>query len=110
VLTWYRENDKKPCDLPDWFFDTPEMPPFEAPAGAFFTEVVNEGTDAQGRVETVLQFSAHWVDGQLRPAHQGVFSSPVDVAMDSFWSSNEDYRQLETEWHIEYELRRRTRR
>lgn len=111
----------RPCDLPDWFWDVPEMPPFVPPMQVFWyqcgEQFVHEGS---GRTMTYMMRSEGWgefwtgSDAAPEP-HFMPFDAmefPVDGAYPpgavpaEFAEDNWRYQVARQEWEAEWRRRR----
>jgi len=107
----FSDKQRRPCDLPDWFWDTPEEPEFVPPAGICFTEVGEPTWDEQNRPIIPLSVSAYWLaDGTYWPKEQtSIAGHEGGDVLRTALTDNEQYRLAKVEWHVEYERRRRYR-
>lgn len=79
----------RPCDLPDWFWDTPELPPFEPPLQVFWyqcgEQFVQEKT---GQPKTYMTRSAgwgeYWTGSDLAPEIHYMPFDPQGFVVDGF--------------------------
>jgi hypothetical protein len=118
----YVATRSRPCDLPDWFWDTPEMPPFEPPLQVFWYQCGEQFVHGPtGQVMTHMIRSAgwgeYWTGADLAPEiHYMPFDSKAFVLEDAyapgtvpaeFAEDNWRYLVARQEWEAEWRRRRR---
>ena len=67
AIDTYLKGKLRPCDLPDWFWETPEMPPFIAPAGVR-GYYYGETEYRKGRVGTWISATVRRDGDEVNPA------------------------------------------
>jgi hypothetical protein len=117
LLERYHERAMKPCDLPDWFWDTDDEPQFEPPTGVASFEW-GEVVDGPSGPVTCIAESERWeqlMDGvhyygaepcchSLPGVHRAPEPLPAEYA-----ERNVRWRREREAWRQEWLSRRRTR-
>lgn len=116
----YHRERWSPGDLPDWFFDTEECPPFIPPTGVFRFEYGKSELDPRtGQPRTWIRHSGGWADqvGEPRPVHvpaderseavAGVFPEGEVPAVHA--EANLRYELAAQQWREEWRQRQRRR-
>lgn len=117
LLDRYHKRFWKPCDLPDWFWDTEEMPPFEPPTEcvAFWWGEIEE---ADGEARTWIECSASWGDSlggvRFNAASKRLSVVPgahreSDPLPEEFAELNARYERERHAWEREWKWRRQLR-
>lgn len=120
VLDLYRQENLPVSDLPDWFWDVPECPLFEAPPSLARYEYGEQTSDpnGSGRLGTWVRRTAIW----QQPMGDALFHDPADERVEwvpgafecgtvpaKFEHLSRDYDSAAKEWEEEYRLRARKR-
>ncbi len=112
---------QRPCDLPRWFWDTPEMPPFVAPLDVALFVCGEQTTEMEtGRVVTYVRRSAGWGEtfepGDRGPAIHFIAADdhwfpvngayPPGAVPPEFVEANWRYELARQEWELEWQRHR----
>lgn len=117
LIERYHERSMKPCDLPDWYWDTEEEPPFEPPTGAGRFEW-GEIVEDPGGAFTYIAASERWeqpMEGVIYVGADprcdrdpGVHRAPEPLP-EEYEKRNVRWRREREAWRQEWLSRRRSR-
>ena len=121
LLERYREEHWSPCDLPDWFWDTDECPPFEPPPGITRFTYGEHAPDpnGSGRLGTWIGRAGMW----QHPIGEAPWFDPADEHFEwvpgefeegtpatRYEDANRQYELAHLEWQQEFRIRQQHRR
>jgi len=121
ILERYREEHWSPSDLPDWFWDTDDCPPFEPPTWVvrFGYGEIGPDLNGSGLMGTWIRRSGIW----QHPIGDRLYFEPADDHYEwehgcyregavpaEYEEANRDYELAVQEWTAEYAIRQQRRR